>query len=140
MIGTANIPKAYSEVYSFLNALGSDYINKIPAQIYNTIKNNRDIGYSPKYDKTQTINEDNISKEALSLISAINLQYWSTCENEKNELKREYINNKMLKDDVNEKSNKEVGHWLVITKKSMIKIIFEKIVRLFKNKAESRNA
>lgn len=38
MINSAKIPRAYSEVYSFLNVLGNYYINKIPDAIYDTIK------------------------------------------------------------------------------------------------------
>ena len=42
MVNTVKIPRAYSEVYSFLNTLGSEYIYKIPEEIYNTVKENRE--------------------------------------------------------------------------------------------------
>lgn len=93
MISTINIPKAYSEVYSFINTLGNDYINKIPIKVYNTIKNNRDINYNPQFNKSQTIKQGDISQEALSLIAAINLQYWHSDAQEKNDLKKAYLNN-----------------------------------------------
>lgn len=86
MVNTVKIPRAYSEVYSFLNTLGSEYIYKIPEEIYNTVKENRDKEYNPVYQKEQTLKEGMLSIEALSLIAALNLQYWCSDE-EKKELK-----------------------------------------------------
>ena len=93
MIRTINISKAYSEVYAFINALGNDYIDKIPITIYNEIKHNRDPNYNPKFEANQTIKSGDISQEALSLISALNLQYWCNDIQEKNELKKVYLEN-----------------------------------------------
>ena len=102
MINSAKIPKAYSEVYSLINALGDSYINKIPSSIYNTIKVERDINYNPKYESSKSISAKDISYEGLALISAINLQYWCTNQEEKNKLKEIYFNNTKLE---NEKYN-----------------------------------
>ena len=93
MINTANISRAYSEVYEFINALGEEYINKLPKSIYDTIKDNRDINYKPEYDKNQKLTNEIISKEALALISAINLQYWCKDVQEKERLKQAYYEN-----------------------------------------------
>lgn len=90
------MPRAYSEVYNLINALGDSYVNKIPTSIYNTLKTKRDTNYNPKYEKDQVITDKDISYEGLALISAINLQY--LCDNslEKDELKKIYINNTEL--------------------------------------------
>lgn len=93
MVNTARISRAYSEVYSFINALGNEYIEKIPSKVYNTIQNNRDKEYNPIFEKNQTIQSGMISHEALSLISALNLQYWCTDDKEKKSLKETYIEN-----------------------------------------------
>ena len=93
MINTVKIPRAYSEVYSFINTLGTEYIEKIPSKIYNTIKDNRDKEYNPIYQKNQTIKEEMLSYEALCLISALNLQYWCNDPEEKNILKKKYVDN-----------------------------------------------
>lgn len=85
--------RAYSEVYALLNVVGDEYVNKIPEKIYNAIKDNRDFNYNPEYKENQIMAKDNISKEALSLIAALNLQYWCEDENEKNRLKQCYIEN-----------------------------------------------
>ena len=99
MVNSIKFPKAYSEVYSFINALGDSYINKIPTSIYNTIKENRDINYNPKFEANQKITNGMISQEGLSLIAALNLQYWCEDEKEKVELKQTYINNTKQEDE-----------------------------------------
>lgn len=99
MINLAKIPRAYSEVYSLINALGESYINKVPNTIYNIIKNERDVNYNPKYEDNKTISNQDISYEGLALISAINLQYWCVNQKEKDELKQIYVNNTKLKNE-----------------------------------------
>ncbi|MCX4302678.1 MAG: hypothetical protein K1W33_08025 [Clostridia bacterium] len=99
MINSAKIPRAYSEVYSFLNVLGNYYINKIPDAIYDTIKENRDKSYTPIYDKNENITQNSISQEGLALISALNLQYWCNDEEEKTKLKEIYINNDKIENE-----------------------------------------
>lgn len=92
MINIANMSKVYSEVYAFMNTIGEEYSNKVPSKIYDKIKNNRDINYNPSYQSNQIMTEAMISKEALALIAALNLQYW--CDDEKREeLKQCYRNN-----------------------------------------------
>lgn len=93
MINTVKIPRAYSEVYSFINTLGLEYKEKIPNKVYDTIRNNRDKEYNPIYKKEQTMQEGILSHEALCLLSALNLQYWCNDDEEKNILKQKYIEN-----------------------------------------------
>lgn len=93
MVNTVKIPRAYSEVYSFINTLGIEYIEKIPNKVYDTIKENRDKEYNPIYKKEQTLQEGILSHEALCLLSALNLQYWCNDNEEKNILKQKYIEN-----------------------------------------------
>ena len=89
MINSAKISRAYSEVYSFLNALENYYISKIPDAIYDTIKENRDKNYNPVFKDNEIIKKNDISQEGLSLIAAINLQYW--CNNPEEKLKLKEI-------------------------------------------------
>ena len=93
MVSTVKIPRAYSEVYSFINTLGIEYKEKIPNKVYDTIRDNRDKEYNPIYKKEQTIPEGILSYEALCLLSALNLQYWCNDNEEKNILKQKYIEN-----------------------------------------------
>lgn len=93
MVSTVKIPRAYSEVYSFINTLGIKYKEKIPNKIYDTIRDNRDKEYNPIYKKEQSLQEGVLSHEALCLLSALNLQYWCDDNEEKNILKQKYIEN-----------------------------------------------
>lgn len=93
MVSTVKIPRAYSEVYSFINTLGIEYKEKIPNKVYDTIRDNRDKEYNPIYKKEQTMQEGILSYEALCLLSALNLQYWCNDNEEKNILKQKYIEN-----------------------------------------------
>ncbi len=93
MVNTANIPRAYSEVYSFINTLGDNYKNKIPKKLYENIEKGRDVNYNPRYDINQKVDKKTFSHEGLALIAALNLQYWCDDEEEKKELKETYLNN-----------------------------------------------
>lgn len=141
MINLAKIPRAYSEVYSLINALGDIYINKIPNTIYNTIKNERDINYNPIYEANKPISNQNISYEGLTLISAINLQYWCVNQEEKDELKQIYLSNTKLENEkynydnlfkkpMQEKNAEPVA--LVEYKESFFTKIIQKIKNFFK--------
>ena len=39
-ISVAKMKYVYSEVYSFVNAMGEEYINKLPKKIYGTSRKN----------------------------------------------------------------------------------------------------
>ena len=88
MINLKRMDKAYAEVYLFLEILGDEYKNKIPSKIYEVIRDFRDQNYNPDIKDGKSL-----SKEALVLISAFNLQYWCENPNEKQELKNIYVEN-----------------------------------------------
>ena len=93
MINIANTNKAYSEVYSFLNTLGDEYISKIPNKIYLVIEENRDKTYNPEYLIDQEVTTKTFSKEALALIAALNLQYFCEDKEVKKKLNESYLRN-----------------------------------------------
>lgn len=72
--------KVYSQVWSILNLIGKEYIDKLPSELYQMIDINRDKSYLPSYELTVNINEQNISKQALAMITLFNIKYWSTEE------------------------------------------------------------
>ncbi len=65
----------YSEVFSILKVLGNDYIDVVPKDVLDTIKNNMDINYQPKYTIDTIINEK-LHPETLATIAYLNLQFW----------------------------------------------------------------
>jgi len=93
-----NMTRAYSEVYAFINALGSEYKNKIPEKLYKKLEFNKDTNYSPIYDKDKPIEKNEISKEALSLIAALDVSYWCDA-NQKEDLKRKLYKNQKKEEE-----------------------------------------
>lgn len=78
----------YSEVYQVLNLLGNEYVNKLPNNLFNMLKEKRNIDYNPKYIEDIPLNKQNIKKETLSIIALLHLNYWCDSEKEKLELKQ----------------------------------------------------
>ena len=79
--------ETYSEVYSILNMLGENYITKIPSKLYQMIKEEKSNEYNTQYDFTIALEQQNIKKEALSMIALFHLNYWCNSQEEKQELK-----------------------------------------------------
>ena len=77
----------YSEVYSILNMLEDDYINKLPSSLANMIKEEKIASYNPQYDVTVSLDKQNIKRETLSMIALLHLNYWCKSEEEKEELR-----------------------------------------------------
>ena len=77
----------YSEVFSVLNMLGKDYITKLPTKLYQLIKEEKNNEYNPQYNSTIALEQQNIKKEALSMIALFHLNYWCDSQEEKQKLK-----------------------------------------------------
>lgn len=143
MINIANTSRAYSEVYEFINTLEDEYKSKVPRKIYLIIQDNRDKNYVPKYDKNQNVDNNTFSKEAIALISALNLQYWCNDVREKERLKKVYLKNSKIEQEKYSydnlfKSNK-IEEKVVETQENVNIIeyksenIFQKIFNIIKN-------
>jgi hypothetical protein len=78
--------KMYSEVYSILNLLGSNYIKKIPTSLYNMIQTERLETYNPIYNSAIALEQQNIQRETLSMIALLHLKYWCDSDDEKKAL------------------------------------------------------
>lgn len=83
---------ALAETSEILNYLESDYISKIPLEILEIIRNHKAKSISFKYDATKNINEQNIHKETLEILSYLNYNFWLDNE-KKQELDKIYNNN-----------------------------------------------
>lgn len=70
--------KEYNEVVEILNHISKDDLNKIPIDMYNMFKANRDIDYRFIYDTNKTLEEQNVSKEAKTIIAILYRDYWAT--------------------------------------------------------------
>lgn len=79
--------KIYSEVFSILQMLGNKYIEKVPKGLMEIIESRRDTKYNPKYINSEPLENQGISRETLSMIALIHLNYWCDSDIEKSELK-----------------------------------------------------
>ncbi len=98
--------ETYSEVYSILNILGDNYKNKIPTNLLNMINEERLESYNPQYDIMKRINEQNISRDSLSIIALLYLNYWCNTPEERQNLKQLLRSNEEIyKKETKEKYN-----------------------------------
>ena len=74
-----------SEVYAVVTNLGEDYIERIPPHFWNAICDGMDANTIPLIDKSKTIDEQNLSKEALAMVAMLKLRFWCDSEDEQSE-------------------------------------------------------
>lgn len=138
-----NKKRAFSEVDAFLSTLGKSYINKIPKDILDVIKSEKDESYKVKIDPDISIESQDFSREAISIILWLNLEFF--CNDEQKELlEKIYSNNqKLYEKEQKEKysvenifpKNDEKNNSLVKKEKqNLFKRILKYINNLFKNK------
>ena len=97
--------KAYTEVNIILELLGEKYSDKIPSKIKNAFKTRADQQYNPSIDIHKPILEQSVKRKTITIISALNLQYWCN-DDEKQKLKSAYYENGVkYKQKLNEKYN-----------------------------------
>lgn len=80
--------KIYKEVYEILNLLGNTYISKLPTRLYSLICEFKSNDYNVKFNSLESISKNNCSKEAISMITLLHLNYWCRTEEEKKELEK----------------------------------------------------
>lgn len=146
----------YSEVYAILNMLGKEYINKLPKDIYNIIKEEKTTEYNPVYETTVALDKQDVKKETISIIAFLHLNYWCN-EEEKIKLRELFDENEdkyqeelkqqeeqeveqedeEIQDDNNEiEIGKEFLSMIVYKEENFAQRIFNKIRRLFSRKKE----
>ena len=146
----------YSEVYAILNMLGKEYINKLPKDIYNIIKEEKSSEYNPVYATTVALDRQVVKKESISIIAFLHLNYWCD-EEEKIKLRELFDENEYkyqeelkqqeeqeveqedeeIQDDNNEiEIGKEFLSMIVYKEENFVQKIFNKIRRLFSRKKE----
>lgn len=79
--------KVLTEVYEILKHLSNENLKKIPSNVINLIKENMDKNYIFKYDISKSLQNQNISRDAVAVLSYINMEYLL------NDRQREFIEN-----------------------------------------------
>lgn len=91
---------AYAEVYSFINSLPAKEYKRIPNNVVDYINWHRDYNYEFNYDCTKTVDEQNFSKEAVTMIMKLYLEYFA------DKYERQKVNSIIYKNDL--KKNEEL--------------------------------
>ena len=67
--------KSLTEVYEVIKRFSEYEYNKIPKETIDVIVQNKDNEYNWKYDDSKSLLEQNLSREAIAILSYINLEY-----------------------------------------------------------------
>lgn len=67
--------KCLVELDEVLEHLVEDELEKIPIEIRKAIKQEKDKQYVWKYDESKTLNEQNLNRKTIILLSYLNMQY-----------------------------------------------------------------
>ena len=141
------LTKAYAEVYEILKYIPLEQYNKIPKEVINVFKNRRDKTYKVRINPALPLENQNLQRKTLILLSVLNLDYWCGEEereeilniywqnekNRKNENRQdEYI---VLGDGNDAVAASELGTDLVVYREaSILEKILIKIKHIFKRK------
>lgn len=90
----------YEEIYEILSYMDKLTVMKIPDNILQKIKLERNNNFNTRIDKDDIFNEKNISKEAMDLLCWLDYNYWMS-DNKKNKIDK--INFEKMQKDNNEK-------------------------------------
>lgn len=67
--------KRFVEVDEILNRMSQKDFNKIPREIINLIRENKDINYIWKYDDRKSLKEQKAHKDTINILSYINTEF-----------------------------------------------------------------
>lgn len=134
------------EIDEILSYLNEDELEKIPEEVRNYIKENKSTDYIWEYNEDKPLEEQNISRETLALLSYLNMKYLLNEQQRKvmeqihkyNESKIESEKAaKYQTEDLFKKTNYEIQEdntEMVVYKENILKKILNKIKSFFKIK------
>lgn len=144
---STNTKQAYSEIDEFLELLSEEKRNKIPQKLRNIFKEEKDKNYTKKINPQIPIKDQKLKDETLGIIALLNLEYWTECEEEKEKLKKIYIENEKkyqekLKKEFNtdnlfKNKNEQIKNKIVEVEKKEIAVYKEPIIKRITNKIRS---
>jgi len=136
--------KVLTEVYEILKHLSSENLKKIPSNVINLIKDNMDENYIFNYDVSKSLQEQNISRDTVAVLSYINMEYLlndkqrefidnlhKQNEEDLEQQKREKYNSDNLSTNKNKTINKDTA-LIKYTKEKWYKKFINKIINIFK--------
>lgn len=137
---------AYAEVDAILKLLEDEYVSKIPAQVRDFFKKEKNKEYIPNINANIDLDKQVLRDETISILTLLQINYLCDSEEEKQEILNELNENDRLKEEeLREKYNpdnifknrnntqeKEVVAMVEYKEPNFIRKILDKIKRLFK--------
>ena len=94
---------AYAEVFEILSYMNRKTVMKIPLEVLQFIKENRNMEYISKINPNNIFNPENISKKARAILAAIDLEYLASDESKKEKLKIYQENERKYQEELSKK-------------------------------------
>lgn len=88
-----NTAIAYTEVDAILNMMDSKYVEKIPRKLRDMFKEERLNDYEPKINSMESLDNKNLQRETLVILSIIYVNYWCESEEERKNLIQNFAEN-----------------------------------------------
>ena len=98
-----DVNKRLVEVETILEKLDTNYKNKIPNELWEYIKRNKDKTYSFYYDETHSLINQKLNTDTVALLTYINMEYLLN-ENQKKDIKQILTNDEAI----SEQKKKEI--------------------------------
>ena len=98
-----DVNKRLVEVETILEKLDTTYKNKIPKELWDFIKQNKDTDYSFYYDEENSLINQTLNTDTVAILTYINMEYLLN-EKQKQDIKHILIND----ESISEKKKKEL--------------------------------
>lgn len=77
---------SYAEVDEILNYIDEEYVKRIPENVRNFFKEERDKDYKLEIDINKPLEEQNLKRKTMIILEILNMNYWCDNEEEKEEI------------------------------------------------------
>ncbi len=147
----SELSNVYSEVYAVLSLMELQYIDKIPNQLMELVRSEKNEKYAPNIKIDIPLDEQGLQRKTLAFLAMLNLNYWCENEKEKQELLEMYSENdriaetelqeiynpenifhKKKQEKINSDEKQENKQMIESEEKSILKKILKKIMNFFK--------
>ena len=95
--------REYNEVVEILNHIPKADYNKVPQNIIDMFKSNMETNYFFEYDTKKTLNEQNVSKDAKTIIAILYRDYWATEEQRRKIIAKENYDKQKIEEEKKKK-------------------------------------
>ena len=99
--------KRLVEVDEVLSYLSEENLNKIPEDVRNLIKENKDKDYTWKFDETKELKDQDLSRDTIIILSYLNMEYLLNEEQKKLMEKIHEFNERKQEKEKQEKYNED---------------------------------